>query len=208
LKYGLGQAAMALGNQEVGLAALQDALSTQPSSLIIRHALADALQTADLPGKANDMAKTALRMAPQDLNNILWYAKFKTKTNDPDEAVRALKEAINLTPQRDELKLWLAKSLISAGSIEEAHATIADVIDFSSANPDLLHQAGYVSVHLNDLDLAAQALEKALQIRIEPNPILLMDLAIIYALQENHKKALDILDVEQNFDAEFPQLRC
>jgi tetratricopeptide (TPR) repeat protein len=206
LKYGLGQAAMGLGNHEVGLAALQDALGIQPSNLIIRHALADAFQATDLIEKANAMAKSALRMAPQDLNNILWYAKYKTSTNDPDEAVRALKEAINLTPQRDELKLWLAKSLISAGSIEEAHATIAEFIASSPPNPELLHQAGYVGVHLNDLDLAAQALEKALQIRTEFNPTMLMDLAIIYSLKEYHNKALEILEIEPNLIAEYPQI--
>jgi len=206
LKYGLGQAAVGLGNQEVGLAALQDALSIQPGNLIIRHALADALQTADFPGKATDMAKSALRMAPQDLNNILWYAKFKTRTNDPDEAVRALKEALQITPQRHELQLWLAKSLISAGSIDEAHQHIATFVESSPSTPDLLHQAGYVCVHLNDLDLATQALEKALNANGEFNPVMLMDLAIIYALKDQHKKALDTLDVEQELIAQHPQI--
>jgi tetratricopeptide (TPR) repeat protein len=83
LNYGLGQAAMGLGYQDVGLAALQAALSAQPSNLVVRHALADAMQASDLPEKADAMAVSALKIAPQDLKNILWYAKFKTKTNQP-----------------------------------------------------------------------------------------------------------------------------
>jgi len=206
LKYGLGQAAMGLGNKEVGLAALQAALAMQPSSLIIRHALADALHTADLPGKANAMAKSALRMAPQDLNNILWYAKFKTKSNDPDEAVRALKEALQITPHRDELRLWLAKTLISAGATQEAHENIAAFVHSSSTNPELFHQACYICVHLNDLDLAAQALEKVRQTKQDFSPVVLMDLAIIYSLKGHHQKALEILNVNQTAIANYPQI--
>lgn len=206
LKYGLGQAAMGLGDPEVGLAALQDALDIQPSNLIIRHALADAFQATDLPGKAHAMAKSALIMAPQDLNNILWYAGFKTRANDPEEAVRALKEALQLSPHRSELRLWLAKALISAGLLEEAQENVVDFIVSPPPNPDLLHQAAYVCVHLNDLENAAQALEKALQIYPDFNPLMVMDLAIIYALQGQHKQALDALDIEQSLISQYPQI--
>jgi len=201
LQYGLGQAAMGLNKQEVGLAALQSALSTQPSNLNIRHALADAFQAADLSNKANTMAQTALNLAPQDLNNLIWYAKFKTAAAEPEEAVRALKEALQITPHRDELKLWLAKSLLSAGLTQEAHATVCDFIASSEHHPNLLHQAAYICVHINDLDLAATALEKALHRGSEIDPLRLMDLAVIYSLMGNYKKALDTLDTDQSLVA-------
>jgi tetratricopeptide (TPR) repeat protein len=206
LNYGLGQAAMGLGNQDVGLAALQAALSAQPSNLIVRHALADAMQASDLPGKADAIALSALKIAPQDLNNILWYAKFKTKTNQPAEAVRALKAALQINPQQIELELWLAKSLISAGSMEEAHQTISGFISSDEPNADLLHQAAYVCVHLNDLGLSAQALDKSLEKTTGVNPIRLMDLAVIYTLREEHKKALDLLEIEQAYLLEHPEI--
>jgi tetratricopeptide (TPR) repeat protein len=206
LNYGLGQAAMELGNQDVGLAALQAALNAQPSNLIVRHALADALQAADLPGKADAMALSSLKIAPQDLNNILWYAKFKTKTNQPTEAVRALKAALQINPQQVELELWLAKSLISAGSMEEAHQTISSFISLAEPNADLLHQAAYVCVHLNDLGLSAQALEKSLEKTTAFNPVRLMDLAMIYTLREDHKQALDRLDIDQTYLFDHPEI--
>ncbi len=206
LQYGLGQAAIGLGNREVGLAALNSALGIQPSSLIVRHALAEALQKADLPNKANTMAGSALKLAPQDLNNILWYAKFKTNANEPQEAVRALKEALQITPERDELKLWLAKSLISAGTMDEAHQVIGDMITSSEPAPDLLHQAAYICVHINDLDLAAIALVNALQKSPQAPVSMLMDLAIIHALNGDLKKALDTLEVDQQLVTENPHI--
>jgi tetratricopeptide (TPR) repeat protein len=206
LNYGLGQAAFGLGNQEVGLAALQTALSAQPSNLIVRHALADAFQASDLPGKADAMAISALKIAPHDLNNILWYAKYKTKTNQPTEAVRALKEALQINPDKIELELWLAKSLISTGSMEEAHQTISGFISSSEPSADLLHQAAYVCVHLNDLVLSAQALEKSIEKTTSFNPTRLMDLAVIYTLSEDHKKALDLFEVDQAYLLEHPEI--
>ena len=206
LNYGFGQAAMGLGKHEIGLAALQAALGNQPGNLTIRHALADALQKSDLPGKASAMANTALKLAPQDLTNILWYAQFKTAANEPEEAVQALKDALQITPQRNELKLWLAKSLISAGSLHEAHQTIENFISSAETNSALLKQAAYMCIHLNDLELAAAALEKALQFGTDTNAALLMDLATIYSLMNHHKKALDILDIEQDEMDQNPQI--
>jgi tetratricopeptide (TPR) repeat protein len=206
LKYGLGQAAVGLGNHDVGLAALQTALNLQPSNLMVRHALADAYQVADLSGKANAMAKSALKLAPQDLKNILWYAKFNTRNNEPDEAVRALKEALQITPQKDELKLWLAKSLVSAGSLEDAHEKVREFISSGDRNPKLLHQAAYVAIHLNDLTLAEESFQKALLETSGFNPTLLMDLSVTYALMEDHKKALDTLNIDQALVVENPEI--
>lgn len=206
LNYGLGQAAIGLGNYEVGLAALQAANDIQPSNLIIRHALAEALQKSDLSGKANAMAISALKLAPQDLNNILWYAKFKNDNNEPGEAVKALKEALSINPKQVELNLWLAKSLISDGNIEEAHQRVQDLILSTNATSDLLHQASYLCVHLNDLELAVDALEKA-QLNMEIiDPTLLMDLAVIYGMINEHKKALDLFDVDPSLIQQNPQI--
>jgi len=206
LKYGLGQTAIHLGHLDIGLASLQDALAIHPDNLIIRHAIAHAFQVADLPGKANAMAKSALVMAPQDLNNILWYAKFKSQTNDLEEAIRALKEALQLTPQHPELRLWLAKLQISSGVLEDAHESITEFITFAPQNPHLLQQAAYVCVHLNDLEKAIFALENALKLSSKFNPVLLMDLATVHSMKGDHEKAFETLDVDQNLISQHPQI--
>ena len=206
LKYGFGQAAIGVGNIEVGLASLKSALSLQPSNLMVRYALAEAFQISDLPGKADEMAKSALKLAPHDLNNILWYAAFKTKTNDPDEAVKALKEALQINPHRGELSLWLSKTLITSGAIEEAHQNIHDFIALETSSSKLLHQAAYVCVHINDLELAVSALEKARYQSTADIPELLMDLAQIHALLGQQKKALDVLEIDQSQIEKHPQV--
>lgn len=206
LSYGLGQSAIALGDHEMGLAALQEAATKQPENITILHALAEAYQHADLDGKAHEIAKSALKMAPQELKNILWYANFKNKNNEPDEAVKALKEALQINPERSELKIWLSKILISMGSMDESKETIADLIENDESTSEELHQAAYICVHLSEINLAINALEKAYQMTSELNPKLLMDLAVSYSLGDQPKKALETLNLDKDVITQNPSI--
>ncbi len=204
--YGLGQTAIALDDYDIGLAALQEANSMQPDNLIVIHALAEAYQFSGLNEKAQKTGKSALKMAPQDIHNILWYANFKTKNHEPQEAVRALKEALQISPDRSDLKFWLAKSLFASGDIQGTHEHIASVISDSKATPEQLHQTAYLCVQINALDLAVQALEKANQHEPDMNPILLMDLALCHSLQGHRKKALEVLNLNEDWIIPYPEL--
>jgi tetratricopeptide (TPR) repeat protein len=204
--YGLGRTALALGDDEVGLAALQEAHTKQPVNLIILHALSEAYQTADLFEKANQTAKSALKIAPQDIQNILWYAHFKNRNNEPQEAVRALKEALQITPDRPDLQYWLAKSHYASGNIQEATDVLTEMISNSQSSPEQLHQAAYLGVQLNELDLAVKTLEKASRINPEEDATLLMDLSLCHTLLGERKKALDVLDLSESTLEQYPQL--
>jgi len=206
IPYGMGKAAMALGKPEIGLASLKDANKMNPGNLIIFRALSEAYQAANLHGKAQDTALTTLRLAPQDMENILWYAKFMNERNEPGEAVRALKEALQINPARSELKLWLSKIQKSMGDLDEARETLFDLITNSSSDPQELHKAAYLCVQLNELELAVNALEKSKLNLVDSNPILLLDLAVIYSLLDQRKKALQLLNLDDAYLRENPQL--
>lgn len=206
LKFGFGKSAIATGKHEIGLAALQDETSKNPDNLFLLHALAEAYQIADLPGKAQTSAKTALKLAPQSIENILWYANFKTTYNEPEEAVRALKDALQIDPERPSLKLWLSKTLISTGAMEEAKSVLVDLISGQKANTQELHQAAYVCVHLNELELAAASMEKSLSLTKSFNSDLLKDLAVVYSLLDQQKRALEILALSENELKSYPEL--
>ena len=206
LSYGLGQAAIALGNHEIGLAALQEASHQQPGNLTILHALAEAYQLTDLREKSQKTAKSALKLAPQDAANILWYADFKTRHNEPEEAVKALKDALQLMPNRTDLKLWLSKCLIADNAIEESKEILEALIDDSKTKPGQLHQAAYLCVQINALELSVQALDKSTRLVKAADPILIMDLARCYTLLEEHKAALDTLNLPKILIEKTPEL--
>jgi len=206
LPFGLGQAALATGNHDIGLAALQDAISKQPGNLTILHALAEGYQTAELFNKADRLADSALKSAPQNIENILWYADFKLQNNDPEESIRALKDALIIEPQAGELKLALTKSLITAGATQDALVILTELITASETKPEELHQAAYTCVHLNELNMAVQALERSKENLEQFEPSIIMDLSIIYALLEDAQKALSTLDVPSEIVVSYPQI--
>ena len=206
LQYSLGKSAIGVGSIDVGLVALQEAASKQPENLMILHSLSEAYLVAGMPGKAQNMAKSALRLAPRDLHNILWYADNKTKNNEPEEAVKALKEAIQMTPESSQLKLWLSKTQLSIGSLNEAKETIIDLLENTKSTAFELQQAAYICVRLNELQLAVNALEKAKELSTVSNPVLLMDLAVSLSLMDHHQQALETLHVDATMLRQHPQL--
>lgn len=204
VQYGLGRSALALGNREMGLAALQEATSSQPENTLILHGLAEAYQQAFLPGKATDTALAALKLAPQDVKNILWYAHFRSENGQPEEAVKALKEALILEPERPELKMWLAKTLISTGDIKAAEKHLSEIISRSTVSSENLQQVARMGVQLNNLELAIKALEKAQTLTNHFDDSLTMDLAMAYTAQGQRRKALEILNVTDDILIRFP----
>jgi len=204
--YGLGQAAIALGNDEIGLASLQEACNQHSGNLMILHALAEAYQKTNLQDKSHKTAKSAMKLAPQDAKNILWYADFKTRYNEPDEAVKALRDALQIMPHRADLKLWLLKSLIAKNAAKESREMLEELIADSETSPSQLHQTAYLCIQINAPDLSVQALEKASQLNPEMDPILLMDLARCYTLCGQHQDALDTLNLAGEIFEEHPEL--
>ncbi len=143
LQYGLGKTALAMGKTEMALASLQDASSQQPENISVLHALAEAYKSSDLESKSTDTAKTALKLAPQELGNILWYAKFQLDQNQPESAIKALKEAQVLISNQPVLDLWLARAQFSAGESQAAETSLNKVVNHMTASTQDLHQAAY-----------------------------------------------------------------
>ena len=194
IQYGLGRSALMLGNLELGLAALQEASAKQAGNTVILHGLAEAYQYSNLPEKATDTALAALKLAPQDVHNILWFAHFRSENGQPEEAVKALKEALVFDPERPELQIWLAKSLIATGDTSAAEKQLSEMIVGSTPTSQDLEQVARMGVQLNNLDLTIKALEKANALSKDFNANLTMNLAMAYATQGQRRKALDILN--------------
>ncbi|MDY6874412.1 MAG: tetratricopeptide repeat protein, partial [Chloroflexota bacterium] len=206
LQYGLGKTALAMGRHEIALAALQDAATRQPGNLSVLHALTRAYLASDLQPKADETAQIALRMAPQDLQNILWYTRLQIDQNQAEEAAKALKDSLVLITDQPVLKLWLARSLISTGELDDAERNLAELINDPHTTGEDLHQAAYACVQVNNLDLAIKALELALSRTEAFNPLYVLDLAATFASREQWLSALKVLDVTDNEIIQNPEI--
>ncbi len=206
LQYGLGKTALAMGRHEIALAALQDAATQQPGNLAVLHALTQAYLSSDLQSKADETARTALKMAPQDMQNILWYARLQMDQNQPEKAAKALKDSLVLITDQPVLKLWLARSLLSTGDLDAAERNLAELIEDPFTKGADLHQAAYACVQINNLDLAIKALESAISRTGTFNPLLALDLAAIFASRDEWLSALNVLDLTEDQTASFPEV--
>ena len=206
LQYGLGKTALALGKKELALATLQEAASQQPENTAILHALAEAYESSELTAKASETALLALKLAPQDQDNILWYAKFQMDAGQPEAAAKALKEALVIEPDQPSLKLWLTRAQLTLGEIEPAESNLVSVINGSAASPSELQEAAYLSIRLNNFDLAIKALGKAIKLSDAFSPVLVMDLAAAYTSQNQRREALESLNLDNEFFHHYPEL--
>lgn len=206
VQYGLGLTSSALGDIEIGLAALQDAALAQPDNLKILHALAKTYADADLQEKAFASARSAIEASPQEIANVIWYAKFNADNNRPEEALQALKEALQLDPERLDLQFLYAKTLIVMDKIEESIERLDELISNEDAVDSLLHQIAYLYIEVHELDRASIAFEKARDKCEQTQPLLLMDLAVLYTIMDQRKKALEILDLPDSVIQQYPHL--
>ncbi len=206
LQYGLGKTALALGKKELALATLQEAASQQPENTAILHALAEAYESSELTGKASETALLTLKLAPQDQDNILWYAKFQMDAGQPEAAAKALKEALVIEPDQPSLKLWLTRAQLTLGEIEPAESNLVSVINGSAASPSELQEAAYLSIRLNNFDLAIKALGKAIKLSDAFSPVMVMDLAAAYTSQNQRREALESLNLDNECFYQYPEL--
>ena len=206
LQYGLGKTALAMGKYEMAVATLQEAASQQPENTTILHALAKAYQVSELDGKAGEAATLALKLAPQDLDNVLWYAKFQLDSDKPEEAVKTLKEALVIQPEQPAFKLWLSRAHLALGEMDSAETNLKSVVHNPTASTVQLQDAAYQSIRLNNFNLAIKALEKANQNSSIFSPLLVMDLAAAYTSQNQRREALETLDLDAEIFVQYPEL--
>ena len=205
-QYGMGRSALALGKHEIALAALQEAMSLGSENTIIHHALSEAYAASDLPEKAGEAARTALKLNPASLPNILWYVQFQMENGEPDEAIMALSEALLIAPNHPELQLWLAQSLASVGEIQDSEKNIQNLLENSTASVKTLHKGAYIGLQINQPELAIRALEKAVHLSESVDPLLLMELAGAYLTMNQRRKALETLNLSKEQRLTYPQL--
>ena len=98
VQAGLGQVSLRLQRYESALASLQEAIQEQPENVRLQHLLAEAYSLSQLDQQAQNTARNSLKLAPDDLENLEWFANFMAHTGEYNEAIQALRTATQLAP--------------------------------------------------------------------------------------------------------------
>jgi tetratricopeptide (TPR) repeat protein len=171
----VGKVTLKLGRGDLALAALKDANQKNPQ---IQQHLAEAYQVMDLVEDAFKSAQSALQLAPDNLDNILWFVKFSQELKDHHNTVlphamtevsAVLRHAIDLAPQRSDL--WIAKGQMAMklDDVDEALAAFRNLVPgnpltpLTGSTPAELYCAAKSLLELDDPSSAVTCLEYALQ---------------------------------------------
>lgn len=194
LSLGLGRTALRLDQPEITIAALQECADTRHCNPVTWRLLAEAYAAIHLPEEAIQSARTAVDLAPDDVDTLAWFAERAIDYGIQAESLPALTRAIQLDPARSDLVLRLAEIEASQGDKQAAQENYLKLLDTQNIDPELLYQAANGLLDLDDLPGAVACLERALESGTATPPWLLRALADAYRLSGKPESALEVLD--------------
>ena len=205
-RFGLGQVALALSQADTAIAALQEAAAARPENITIQHTLAEALKKANLADESMQTARFALRMAPHDLANLIWFADLAQSLDFQSDVINVLERAVQIDPTRSDLLLRLGQAELQAGNLPAAHQTLNHLLSYPEVTPQELHQAAHTYIRMEDYPAAAAMLEAACQKASSPSYEMLFDQALIDDQIGNPSGALGVLQQAREIQPEDPRL--
>ena len=162
LQFQTGQTALALGLTDISLASLQEAVLTDPDDLPTRHALAKAFMAANLEDEGFATARSAMQIAPTEIENVLWYSDFMGEHNNAREAIQVLKDTIHLRPDEKALYLTLARTYVNLNQIEDTKETLNRMLALEDIETEEYINVANLYLHMDQPDEASRIIKKAI----------------------------------------------
>lgn len=191
-QWGLGRTAMRLGQTDLALVALREAVQAKPDSLLLQHGLAEASARVGLADAALDAANAALQLAPDHVENLAWYASLAGQLGECRLAVDALERAAQIEPCRADLLIRLAECQMSLGDLAAVCQTLETVFELENVGSSELRQAGQISMRMEDPAEALKWFNRALAGDPAAPPDLLFEVAELHERMGNLDAALEL----------------
>jgi tetratricopeptide (TPR) repeat protein len=190
---GFGKVALQLGQVETALVALQEATNAESNRVYFQRLLTEAYLGADLKKEAIQVARDALRAAPNDLETLSWFADIVVKMDEMTEAVEALECATQLAPDEPLYWLRLAELHLRIGNLKTARKAYQTLVNLETIQPDHLQQAAYGYLRMEDKHSALTCLQKAVEMSDAPSADLLFATGRLLLESDHPEDALHIL---------------
>jgi tetratricopeptide (TPR) repeat protein len=173
LSLGFGRVALALGQYETAIAALQEAAQAQPLNSEVQCGLSEAYLAMGLVDEAHQAACNARQIGSSDLDTLVWFADQSLRLSQQpgiaqlqaqSEAINALNLATQLAPSRTDLLIRLGQTLLQTGDEQGALNTFGQLSTISDVSYVDLYHAAQNLRRLNDPQLAIKLLNHAITI--------------------------------------------
>ncbi len=161
MQTGLAKAALALGQNDVALVALAEAIKEKPELKELYQMQAEAFIVANLNSDAAKTAGYALELDPDEIENIIWHAKTMMKIGSNDEAAKSLSKALEMNPERTDLLIKLAEAQFCNGNQDRSRKGLEEILDLGCTDEGELEQGARIALEMGDQQLALSFLERA-----------------------------------------------
>lgn len=191
IQAGLGLAAMRLGQLDTAMDALQDALLAQPQNLGLNRLLAEACLKANQRQEALQRAYHAMKMAANDLENLLWFADLMSEMGETGEAVNAMKVITQMAPERPGFWLKRAGLEVENGDLEAAQGSLCSMLELPDLTHDHLRLAALTYLRMQDQTAALNCLDLAATLASPNSTQLLLEMTCLNFRLGRHDMALE-----------------
>ena len=134
LQAGLARAATLMGKFDIALAAIEDAITAKPGMAGLHQIVADVHKASGDTLSALDAANRVLAIAPEVVENVLWFTNFLTGLGRSDEAEKELQKVIARKPEEIKYRLALGNLLHQAGRENEIKHILGSVESLKKTN--------------------------------------------------------------------------
>ena len=193
VQFGIGKSALLEKNYQVSLAALQEAVMSNPMDHKFRQTLARAYFASGSSEEAKDCANAAIKVAPDDISNLQWFGKFMIEIGSANSAVNPIKIAMVRYPQEASLNIALAELYSAMDQPEQTANLIDQILDNKTITPVQLHKAIEILFELNEGEKAKTLLVSALNNENSHSFSLLHNLCHYLANSGDSAGALEVL---------------
>jgi len=174
---GLGRTALALNRPEVALAVLDEAASKNPKNLTLQHMLVPAYMKANLTQEALITAQHAVDMAPDDVDNLVWYAQTMLDIGNKDEAIKTIRRASDGLNGNAQSLIGLAALGLELGEAPVARKALLELSTLPGVSSNDLARAAGIQMILGDYSSASDNLSQAIKQSNPPDPRWYFELA-------------------------------
>ena len=202
LQAGLGGTALRMGQVASALASLQEASQTQPENIGLQHLLAEAFKAGDLVNEALTTAHNALNLAPDDLDNLSWFAGMMLALGEPLEAVHALTVATELCPNQPSFWIRMAEIYSRLDDVKSTKATLEKLFAIRPLREGVLRQAAMIYQKLGELPDAIDCFRRAVNENAAPSKKILVELAYLLWTANEFAAGLEIIQKAIELDAD------
>ncbi len=187
---------------------LKEAIATAPEQATHYVNLAQVCYMQEQYQEMLEVAQEATRLAPENATTYYLQAQAYQKLGDAIHTIATLTQAICKKEDFTEAYLMRSKVLLDMFQLNEAQADIDTLLQQNPDNEDALLLAGEIQQHQGNNEKAILLYKRI----IELNPFnekVYEQLALLYAHEQQWKKAIEVLDeaIDINATAGFYQLR-